>query len=86
VVDCKVTVDGKVCFETNQVLLQPGNYFGISAATGDQPDHHQLFDFKVTPVEATGDAAPNKIPPLAQVGVTSGRERSPVPSPQPTCL
>jgi Legume-like lectin family len=44
-------LDGKLCFETNQVLLPPGNYFGISASTGDVPDHHQLFGFKVTPLE-----------------------------------
>jgi len=45
-----------LCFETNQVLLQTGDYFGVSAATGDQPDHHQLFGFKVTPLEAAGNS------------------------------
>jgi hypothetical protein len=49
-------MDDKLCFETNQVLLQPGNYFGVSASTGDMPDHHQLFGFKVTPLEAAGNS------------------------------
>jgi hypothetical protein len=53
-----VTVDNNLCFETNQVLLQPGNFFGVSASTGDTPDHHQLFGFKVTPLEAAGNPPP----------------------------
>ena len=42
-----MSLNGNLCFETNQVLLQPGSYFGISASTGAVPDHHQLFDFGV---------------------------------------
>jgi hypothetical protein len=53
-----VTIDGNLCFETNQVLLQAGNFFGVSASTGESPDHHQLFGFKVTPLEAAGNTPP----------------------------
>lgn len=53
-------IDGNLCFETDQVLLQPGNYFGVSASTGDVPDHHQLFGFKITPLEAAGNQPPNQ--------------------------
>ena len=49
----KVTLNGNICFETNQVMLQPGNYFGISASTADVPDQHELFNFKLTPLQAT---------------------------------
>jgi Legume-like lectin family len=48
----KVTLNGNVCFETNQVMLQPDSYFGISASTADVPDQHEVFDFKVTPLRA----------------------------------
>ena len=57
-----MTLDGQTCFETDRVILQPGNYFGVSAGTGDMPDHHQLFSFKVTPLEATEPAQPNVQP------------------------
>jgi hypothetical protein len=57
-----VTIDGNLCFETNQVLLQPGNFFGLSASTGEAPDHHQLFGFKVTPLEAAPPAQQHVIP------------------------
>jgi len=48
-------------------MLQPGNYFGLSAATGDAPDHHQLFGFTLTPLEATAlDPPPveNQVKPV----------------------
>ena len=51
----QVSLNDKTCFETNQVLLPPGNYFGVSASTGDSPDHHQLFSFKITPLESAGN-------------------------------
>jgi len=60
-----VTIDGSLCFETNQVILQPGNYFGVSAQTADMPDHHQLRSFKVTPLESTDTS-----PPAAEVTAT----------------
>jgi hypothetical protein len=65
-----VTIDGNVCFETNQVLLQTGNYFGVSASTGDMPDHHQLFGFKVTPLEAVGNTprAEHVVPEASEEG------------------
>ena len=48
----KVTLNENICLETNQVMLQPGSYFGISASTADVPDQHELFSFKVTPLQA----------------------------------
>jgi len=58
----QVTLNDKTCFETNQVLLPSGYYFGISASTGDSPDHHQLFSFKVTPLEPAGTGNQHVIP------------------------
>lgn len=57
-------LDGISCFKTNQVILQPGNYFGVSASTGDMPDHHQLFSFKITPLDNTTEDTP----PVTQLG------------------
>lgn len=67
-----MTIDGNLCFETNQVLLQPGNYFGVSASTGETPDHHQLFGFKITPLEAAGNA-----PPTNQHVLPDAKDRTP---------
>jgi Legume-like lectin family len=53
-----------MCFGTNQVDMQPGSYFGISAATGERsPDIHEIYDFKVTPLDAA--PAESLSPPAA---------------------
>ncbi|KAK9241295.1 concanavalin A-like lectin/glucanase domain-containing protein [Lipomyces kononenkoae] len=44
----KVEVDGRACFETNQVALPPNYYLGVSAASYDRPDTFELFTFKTT--------------------------------------
>lgn len=64
-----MTIDENLCFETDHVILPSGYFFGISAATGDAPDHHQLFGFKVTPLE--GGAAP----PATQHEVVPSEDR-----------
>jgi mannose-binding lectin 1 len=43
----KVEVDGRVCFESDKVRVPQGNYFGISAATPDQPDSFEIFKLVV---------------------------------------
>ena len=55
------------------MILQPGNYFGVSAATGDMPDHHQLFSFKVTALD--GAEPP---PPKVQHGNSVSGDKSSV--------
>ncbi|KAL1969740.1 hypothetical protein VTN77DRAFT_8293 [Rasamsonia byssochlamydoides] len=41
----EVTVDNKLCFQTNKVVLPTGYTFGITAATPDTPDSFEVFKF-----------------------------------------
>ncbi|OLL24428.1 L-type lectin-like domain-containing protein [Neolecta irregularis DAH-3] len=56
----RVEVDGKLCFETNQVVLPVGYYFGISAASADLPDTHELYSISVTPAVRADEAGASK--------------------------
>lgn len=62
-------------------MLQPGNYFGLSASTGEMPDHHQLFGFSVTPLEATANADANALPVANQENPVS-KDKTTVHSPR----
>ncbi|KAI5811248.1 concanavalin A-like lectin/glucanase domain-containing protein [Peziza echinospora] len=48
----KVETDGKTCFETKDVRLPSGSYFGLSAASADSPDSFELFSLKTSTPEA----------------------------------
>ncbi|KAI0014192.1 concanavalin A-like lectin/glucanase [Xylariaceae sp. FL0662B] len=39
----KVEIDGRLCFESDKIALPPGNYFGITAASADNPDSFEVF-------------------------------------------
>ncbi|KAJ5709793.1 hypothetical protein N7493_010084 [Penicillium malachiteum] len=41
----EVTVDDKVCFSTDKVVLPSGNTFGLTAATPENPDSFEVFKF-----------------------------------------
>lgn len=43
----RVEIDGHLCFETDKVSLPPGYYFGITAATPDNPDSFEVFKLVV---------------------------------------
>ncbi|KAK2594531.1 hypothetical protein QQS21_007750 [Conoideocrella luteorostrata] len=43
----RVEIDGNLCFETDKVSLPPGYYFGITAATPDNPDSFEVFKLVV---------------------------------------
>ncbi|BFZ60400.1 Protein ERGIC-53-like [Saitoella coloradoensis] len=61
----RVETNGNLCFETNQVELPRGNYWGWSASSTDHPDTHELFTFKVIPL-AGSDFAAMPAPPGGQ--------------------
>ncbi|KAK8154704.1 putative lectin family integral membrane protein [Phyllosticta citrichinensis] len=46
-----VEVDGRQCFQTNKVTMPMGYYFGISAASAENPDSFELWKFIVSPHE-----------------------------------
>ncbi|KAI0393632.1 concanavalin A-like lectin/glucanase [Xylariaceae sp. FL0594] len=43
----KVEIDGRLCFESDQITMPPGNQFGITAASADNPDSFELFKMVV---------------------------------------
>ncbi|CZT07486.1 related to EMP47 Golgi membrane protein [Rhynchosporium graminicola] len=51
----KVTVDGNNCFSSDKVNLPLGNYFGITAASADNPDSFEVFKFVTTTESHTPD-------------------------------
>lgn len=58
-------VDGRTCFQSDQVMLPSGMYFGLSAASFDSPDSFEVFSFK-TQGSGTGPA-PNNPPPSQEI-------------------
>ncbi|KAJ9296518.1 hypothetical protein DTO271G3_5216 [Paecilomyces variotii] len=58
----EVTVDDKLCFQTNKVALPAGNTFGVTAATPDTPDSFEVFKFLVWTFQSgtTGQAPPSQ--------------------------
>ena len=52
-----VEVDGKLCFDSNKIKLPIGYNFGISAATTENPDSFEVFQFVVTTESHTPDVA-----------------------------
>jgi mannose-binding lectin 1 len=53
----KVTVDGKVCFESPKIKLPLGNFFGLSAASAENPDSFEVFKFVTTTDQNAADSA-----------------------------
>ncbi|KAK9473423.1 concanavalin A-like lectin/glucanase domain-containing protein [Dipodascopsis tothii] len=53
----RVDVDGNQCFETSQVKLPAGMYFGLSASTFDTPDSFEVFGLK-TEGQGQGERMP----------------------------
>jgi len=48
----KVDIDGRSCFSTNQVSLPKGYYFGVTAATADNPDSFEVSRFVTSTTSA----------------------------------
>jgi mannose-binding lectin 1 len=56
----KVTVDGRPCFESSKVKLPLGNFFGLSAASAENPDSFEVFKFVTTTDQHSADSAAQK--------------------------
>lgn len=41
----RITIDDRDCFSSNQISLPSGYYFGLTAATSDQPDSFEVYKF-----------------------------------------
>ncbi|CAG8971784.1 hypothetical protein HYALB_00001893 [Hymenoscyphus albidus] len=53
----KVSVDGNPCFESAKVKLPLGNYFGMTAASAENPDSFEVFKFVTTTDNHASDSA-----------------------------
>ncbi|KAK9461052.1 concanavalin A-like lectin/glucanase domain-containing protein [Lipomyces oligophaga] len=71
----KVEVDGRLCFQSEHIALPPNYYFGVSAASFDDPDSFELFGFSTTgsgvgkvqaPSSDPVPQQPNAVPPVRQ--------------------
>lgn len=51
----RVEVDGSLCFESHKIKLPLGYYFGITAASAENPDSFEVFKFVTTTESATPD-------------------------------
>lgn len=47
----------KICFESSNVKLPTGYYFGASATTGDLSDNHDIITFKFYELEPIADVS-----------------------------
>lgn len=47
----------KLCFESPNVKLPTGYYFGASATTGDLSDNHDIISFKFYEIEPIADVS-----------------------------
>lgn len=43
----KVEIDGRLCFESDKFIMPSGYYFGVTAATPDNPDSFEIFKMVV---------------------------------------
>ena len=43
----RVDIDGRLCFETNKIRIAPGYNFGITSASAETPDSHEIFKMVV---------------------------------------
>lgn len=58
-----VTVDGRLCFDSEKIKLPLGYNFGLSAASAENPDSFEVFKFVVTTESDTPDVVdPNADP------------------------
>ena len=55
-----VYVDDRECFRTDRINLPSGYYFGITAATGENPDSFEVNKFVVSSVSHPHDPAPRQ--------------------------
>ncbi|KAF1356598.1 putative lectin family integral membrane protein [Delphinella strobiligena] len=63
----KVEIDDRTCFASDKVNLPPGNYFGVSAATAENPDSFELNKFVVSTTNSITREEPVKRPSLERL-------------------
>lgn len=56
----KVEIDGRTCFSSDKINLPPNYFFGVSAATADNPDSFELNKFVVSTTTSITREEPQK--------------------------
>ncbi|KAL8858479.1 MAG: hypothetical protein Q9178_004977 [Gyalolechia marmorata] len=62
----EVGVNGKECFSTDKIKLPSGYYFGISAASADNPDSFEVYKFLTSTAPGITRELPRRDPPTQQ--------------------
>ncbi|KAI9801103.1 MAG: hypothetical protein M1833_002971 [Piccolia ochrophora] len=59
----ELNVDGRPCFKSEQIKLPHSYYFGISAASAENPDSFEVYKFSVATAQAAQASTPPQNPP-----------------------
>jgi mannose-binding lectin 1 len=60
-----VSIDDRVCFSSNRIVLPPNYYFGITAATAESPDSFEIYKF-ITSKATSSNGGYQAGPPVRQ--------------------
>ena len=74
----RVELDGNPCFETKRARLPRGYYFGITAATSEQPDSFELFKFALSAPQGAKKNAPPAPPPKIKEQPKTQEQHEPI--------
>ena len=55
----KVEIDGRQCFSSDKIKLPSGYFFGVSAATAENPDSFELYKFAASTTNSITREEPN---------------------------
>ncbi|KAL3419148.1 lectin family integral membrane [Phlyctema vagabunda] len=58
----RVEIDGKTCFESSKIKLPLGYHFGVSAASAENPDSFEIYEFVTTTEEHTPEHHDVEVP------------------------
>jgi lectin, mannose-binding 1 len=71
----RVSIDDKECFNSEQISLPSGYYFGLTAATADQPDSFEIHKFIVHSSDPKAGSPPPPPPPQQQQQQQGGSQQ-----------
>ena len=71
----RVSIDDRECFNSDQISLPSGYYFGLTGATSDQPDSFEIYKFTVSSSSSQAGTPP---PPPPQQQQQQQQQQSPL--------
>ena len=78
----EVTIDGRQCFRSDDVILPSNNYFGLTAASAETPDSFEVFRFATTALSSSTTPPPPANNPTGEnYGSPQQQQQPPPPVP-----